>query len=800
MHGTALAIAAAGCLARVATVDAAQGPPSAPDWVTFPDEEWQTITPEEAGIEDVETWNRWVEAARGRVRGAAFQGEDHGGDRWGVAITRGGYLIQTFGDSDYRYQTASLGKAFNRACLQLAVDNGLIPSADALIKDYWTGVGELNSPHKYLNQGHHTYLSFGHLAGHTGGFPITNGWSWQQGKNYSVEAPKWSKCTNDPDYDNYAHARPGEVGYSYSSGGYWRLAQALTALWERDLKDVLDEKLFGPMGIPPDRWEWTAGRVVREREDFYPRMPGYGLFIDPPHAIKGNVVRGGQWVVMSAKDLARYGLLVATGGVWEGERLIGRAVAGGGGNGSEATGIGGNAMGSVGIVTSTFRGVKIPWHLFTRPLAPGLPHVEITASVVTGETPLEVRFTETSSARAPATVATWIWEFGDGTTSADRSPSHTYTEPGTYRARLTVTDSEGRRAAKQTTIAAAGPDAARPTIRRGATAGDPRKLTVVFSEPVERESAQQPANYRCDNGITVVQASLQPGGKIVILTTSPHSSSPTYTLSVENVRDRARKPNTVRPGTEFTYRYTPLPRKKPRLWLKPDAGIARDEGARVSSWQDQSGNGHDAAQTDPAARPALDPEAVNGLPALRFDGGSSWMSGTVGAIRAPLTVFLVGYFEQVHQPAGDYDYLINIGRGAAGPNLSVSRFAGGDARGERDSYYCRHVSGTNLLGPPLKGRMWQVIAVTHDTEVPRHRLFVNGAEQPVLDDPEPLVLDGAFTLGRWSATGIPHFLNGAIAEVLVYSDALAPPEREAVEGYLMAKHGIAVGASPRPDR
>ena len=29
-----------------------------PDWVVYPDEEWQTITAEEAGVEDVAAWDR----------------------------------------------------------------------------------------------------------------------------------------------------------------------------------------------------------------------------------------------------------------------------------------------------------------------------------------------------------------------------------------------------------------------------------------------------------------------------------------------------------------------------------------------------------------------------------------------------------------------------------------------------------------------------------------------------------------------------------------------------------------------
>ncbi len=79
----------------------------------------------------------------------------------------------------------------------------------------------------------------------------------------------------------------------YSSGGYWRLSQALTAVWKKDLKQVMDERFFGALGIPPERWDWTPGRKVREDSSLYPQMPGYGLYLDPPYEIDGNVVRGG---------------------------------------------------------------------------------------------------------------------------------------------------------------------------------------------------------------------------------------------------------------------------------------------------------------------------------------------------------------------------------------------------------------------------------------------------------------------------------------------------------------------------
>ena len=338
-----------------------------PDWTAFPDEEWQTLTPEEAGIRDVEAWNKWVDVTRKLARGASFHGEDHSGSKWGVAITRGGYLIQTFGDPDYKYQTASVGKTFTVACLQLAIDHGLIKSGDDVIKSYWIGEDQLNAKHKYMSEGYHVALTFNHLKDHTGAFPITNGWSWQAGKNYDEVAPEWVKCTRDPDYDNYAHARPGTVGRHYSSGAYWRLSQVLTAVWKDDLKQVLDKKLFRYMGIPADRWDWKPGRVLYETTDFYPQIPGYGSFLDPPYTIHGQVVRGGQWVVMKPKDLARFGLLISTGGVWKGKRLISRLQGHGGGNGSHVGGTGGKVMGSWARGTSTFDQNQIPWHLFTEP-------------------------------------------------------------------------------------------------------------------------------------------------------------------------------------------------------------------------------------------------------------------------------------------------------------------------------------------------------------------------------------------------------------------------------------------------
>ncbi|HKS36607.1 MAG TPA: Ig-like domain-containing protein, partial [Verrucomicrobiae bacterium] len=68
---------------------------------------------------------------------------------------------------------------------------------------------------------------------------------------------------------------------------------------------------------------------------------------------------------------------------------------------------------------------------------------------------------------------------------------------------------------------------------------DNTKVTVVFSELMQAASANIPANYTINNGITVSAAALQTDGKSVVLTASPIARGTTNTLTVTGVRDLA---------------------------------------------------------------------------------------------------------------------------------------------------------------------------------------------------------------------------------------------------------------------
>ncbi|NKB65440.1 MAG: hypothetical protein GKR89_00125 [Candidatus Latescibacteria bacterium] len=349
-----------------------------PEWVIYPEEDWLPIAPAAAGL-DEDQFGSFIAGLN--VEGAAFGGEDHSNGRFGAVLTRGGYLLHQWGDRHYRHQTASTGKAFVRALVGFAAADGLL-DPDEPVGRSWTGAGQLSHAHKHLDQGFHRRLTWRHLLGprdeavQYGGFPMELGIRWRQkctgleGADRVPGVPEWAQWSGDPFYDLYAHAEPGTVGL-YSSAGFWRLGQALTHVWGRDLKDVLQERLFDLIGIPPQRWDWLSGGYIKEQKYLYPTIPDAYTYLDPPYEMGACPVRSGPgWVVISAGDLARFGHLNATDGQWKGIQIIDPEwLRGhGGGNKCGASGESGQYTG-LGVVTAT--GIDYPHSLGTESFVPG---------------------------------------------------------------------------------------------------------------------------------------------------------------------------------------------------------------------------------------------------------------------------------------------------------------------------------------------------------------------------------------------------------------------------------------------
>ncbi|MFK8079001.1 MAG: DUF1800 family protein [Granulosicoccus sp.] len=81
------------------------------------------------------------------------------------------------------------------------------------------------------------------------------------------------------------------------------------------------------------------------------------------------------------------------------------------------------------------------------------PTASIEARTLAGTAPLSVMFSAAeSTAVAPATIAAYAWDFGNGNTAVSSGASTTYASAGSYNVSLLVTDSNGMTASADVTV------------------------------------------------------------------------------------------------------------------------------------------------------------------------------------------------------------------------------------------------------------------------------------------------------------------------------------------------------------
>jgi PGF-pre-PGF domain-containing protein len=69
---------------------------------------------------------------------------------------------------------------------------------------------------------------------------------------------------------------------------------------------------------------------------------------------------------------------------------------------------------------------------------PVLPVANFSSNISEGDAPINVQFTDLSM-----NATAWNWDFGDGTTSNEQSPFHTYSAVGTFTVSLTASNADG---------------------------------------------------------------------------------------------------------------------------------------------------------------------------------------------------------------------------------------------------------------------------------------------------------------------------------------------------------------------
>jgi hypothetical protein len=81
----------------------------------------------------------------------------------------------------------------------------------------------------------------------------------------------------------------------------------------------------------------------------------------------------------------------------------------------------------------------------------------------------------------------------------------------------------------------------------------PQQLKIDFNEPITQVSAENISNYSISDGIQVRKAQLQADLKSVLLETDSHAGNRTYTITINQIQDRATLPNTIRANSTAAY-------------------------------------------------------------------------------------------------------------------------------------------------------------------------------------------------------------------------------------------------------
>jgi VCBS repeat-containing protein len=148
-----------------------------------------------------------------------------------------------------------------------------------------------------------------------------------------------------------------------------------------------------------------------------------------------------------------------------------------------------------------------------------LPTAALTVAPAAPTTFDAVVFTDTST-DPDGTIVGWSWAFGDGGSSTDRNPTHTYAAAGAYAVRLTVTDNSSGTASVEKTVTvtaggsgsvvSAGDDLTgvegTPVVFRGTWTGDGRirRIAWDFGDGHRDSGTLTPSHTYRDNGVYTV--------------------------------------------------------------------------------------------------------------------------------------------------------------------------------------------------------------------------------------------------------------------------------------------------------
>lgn len=240
----------------------------------------------------------------------------------------------------------------------------------------------------------------------------------------------------------------------------------------------------------------------------------------------------------------------------------------------------------------------------------------------------------------------------------------------------------------------------------------------------------------------------------------------------------------------------------PILWLKADAGVTA-AGGTVSNWADQSGLNYNATVPSGTTGPQLISNALNGRPVLRFAGAQGLITTNIAnfGCRNQMDVFVV----MKKQTSATEQSVLNA--------WNLNEYSGfeikGNLQGASSCYNCQADNGfaasMTIQGQKSVNATFSGLGSTNCFSIIEAKFSgnENGDEAQLFIDnnrvPRTLGTDNAnssgifdavpMSLGYKTITGVKsNFLNGDVAEIIMFSAALSDSARYAVYNSLYQKY------------
>ncbi len=208
-------------------------------------------------------------------------------------IVHHGYIVAEWGETDRVDMTFSVTKSFLSTVVGLAWQRGFIRDVTDTVRPYVPDSGLFDDPHNQPITWEHLLRQTSDWRGTLWGMP-----DW-------ADRPEGDRPS---DYPNRKLWDPG-THYKYNDVRVNVLALAALHVWRRPLPQVLREEVMEPIGAS-NTWRWEG------YENSWIELDGERM---------QSMTGGGHWgggMFISARDMARFGLLFLRNGKWKDRQIV----------------------------------------------------------------------------------------------------------------------------------------------------------------------------------------------------------------------------------------------------------------------------------------------------------------------------------------------------------------------------------------------------------------------------------------------------------------------------------------------